>query len=84
MRILCHMNTFIAAKARSGLLQLLFFSKNWQLCFSFHSKSFFFLGHYLSPSIAGSTARRLQILRDGFDSRLELIAFDIYTGWLLI
>ena len=29
------------------------------------------------------TARRSQILRDGFDSRLESIAFDIHTGWLL-
>ena len=28
-------------------------------------------------------ARWLQILRDEFDSRLEPIAFDIYTGWLL-
>ena len=27
--------------------------------------------------------RRLQILRDGFDSRLEPIAFDIITEWLL-
>ena len=29
------------------------------------------------------TARRRQILRDGFDSRLEPIAFDIRNGWLL-
>ena len=28
-------------------------------------------------------AHRLRILSDGFDSRLEPIAFDIYTGWLL-
>ena len=30
-----------------------------------------------------STARRRQILRDGFDSRLEPIAMDIFNGWLL-
>ena len=29
------------------------------------------------------TVRWWQILRDGFDSRLEPIAFDIYTEWLL-
>ena len=33
--------------------------------------------------VFGMDARRLQILRDGFDPRLEPIAFDIYTGWLL-
>ena len=27
---------------------------------------------------------QVQILCDGFDSRLESIAFDIYIGWLLI
>ena len=27
--------------------------------------------------------RRIRILRDGFDSRLQPIAFDIYTRWLL-
>ena len=36
-----------------------------------------------STTWPGGIARRLQILRDGFDSRLEPIAFDIYTGWLL-
>ena len=30
------------------------------------------------------TACTSQVLRDGFDSRLEPIAFDIYIGWLLI
>ena len=29
------------------------------------------------------TARRSQILRDGFDLQLELITFDIYNRWLL-
>ena len=29
------------------------------------------------------TARRLHILRDGFDSRWEPIRFDKYTGWLM-
>ena len=29
------------------------------------------------------TAHRLQILSDEFDSRLEPIALDIYTKWLL-
>ena len=37
----------------------------------------------MSATWPSSTARRSQILRDGFDSRLEPIAFDIYTGWLL-
>ena len=30
------------------------------------------------------TAERLQILRDGFDSRLELNEFDLSNWWLLI
>ena len=29
------------------------------------------------------TARRLHILRNGFDSRLEPIVFHIYIGWQL-
>ena len=36
----------------------------------------------MSGSFCGSVPW-LQILRDGFDSRLEPIAFDIFTGWLL-
>ena len=30
-----------------------------------------------------NTARRLQILRDEFDSWLEQFAYEIYSGWLL-
>ena len=30
-----------------------------------------------------STVRRLQILHDGYNLRLEPIAFDIYAEWLL-
>ena len=37
----------------------------------------------LSTTWHCGTARRLQIPSDGFDSRLEPITFDIYTGWLL-
>ena len=37
----------------------------------------------LSATWASGTARRWQILRDGFDSRLEPIALRLYTGWLL-
>ena len=37
----------------------------------------------LSATWASATARRWQIQRDGFDSRLQPIALDIYTGWLL-
>ena len=37
----------------------------------------------LSTTWANGTARRLQILRVGFDSRQESITFDVYTGWLL-
>ena len=33
----------------------------------------------MSVAWPSDTARRRQILRDGFDSRLEPIAFDIYT-----
>ena len=36
--------------------------------------------HNLQPS---STVRKFQFLRDGFDSRLEPIAFGIYTWWPL-
>ena len=37
----------------------------------------------LFGDLQNSTARRLLILREGFDPQLESIAFDIYTGWLL-
>ena len=40
------------------------------------------LRHLLATWPSG-IARRWQILRDGFDSRLEPIAYDIFTGWLL-
>ena len=40
------------------------------------------VGCVVAPTWPSGTARRLEILRDGFDSRLELIAFDIYIGWL--
>ena len=36
-----------------------------------------------SATWPSGTASRWQVLRDGFDSRLEPIAFDIYTGRLL-
>ena len=35
------------------------------------------------PTWPSGTARRWQNLRDGFDSRLEPIAFYICNGWLL-
>ena len=37
----------------------------------------------VSAAWPSGTARRWQILRDGFYSRLEPIAFDVYNGWLL-
>ena len=37
----------------------------------------------LLSCVSLSATRWLQILRDGFDSRLEPIAFDIHTAWLL-
>ena len=37
----------------------------------------------LTATWPSGTARRWQILRDGFDSRLEPIAFDICNRWLL-
>ena len=44
---------------------------------------FYFELGILSAAWPSGTARRSQILCDGFDSRLELVAFDMYTGWLL-
>ena len=41
------------------------------------------LTEFLSAAWPGGAARSLQILRDGFDSQLESIAFDIFTTWLL-
>ena len=42
------------------------------------------LGCFSTSAIWPSgTAGRLQILCDGFDSRLEPIIFDMYNGWLL-
>ena len=41
------------------------------------------MSFYDLSNMSKGTASRLQILRDGFDSWLELIAFDMFTGWLL-
>ena len=52
----------------------------WVWGFSFKR---FYIINCESATLLSDIARKLQILRDGFDSRLEPIAFDIYTGWLL-
>ena len=36
--------------------------------------------NHLSATCPSGTARRLQFVHEGFDSRQEPIAFDIYSG----
>ena len=56
----------------------------------FQKQTLYPIGHlggnnffWFTSTWPSGTARRWQILRDGFDSRLEPIAFDICNGWLL-
>ena len=52
-------------------------------CKGLQPASCFVIQNHLSATWPSGTGRRWQILRDGFDSRLEPIAFDIFNGWLL-